>query len=133
MFWLNTPNFHWFEILSNIFLSFYHFRLLFSFTFHLTQNKRGIWWNFKTMKAKSWIVILIFLLHTNTIFLNLLMSLTIFFLIKILKLSQCGPRISAQCVSHSMASSIFISKNWFLLIIWKWLGVATYFCFIFKG
>ena len=45
----------------------------------------------------------------------------------------CGPRISAQCVSHSMASSNFIFKNWFLLIIWKWLGVATYFCFIFKG
>ena len=27
----------------------------------------------------------------------------------------------------------FYFKIWFLLIIWKWLGVATYFCFIFKG
>ena len=31
---------------------------------------------------------------------------------------------------HSMASSIFIQKM--ILFIRKWLGVATYFCFIFK-
>ena len=37
-----------------------------------------------------------------------------------------------SCVSHSIVSSIFIWKIDFLLIIWKWLGVATYFCFIFK-
>ena len=32
---------------------------------------------------------------------------------------------------HSMASSIFIWKMIYLLR--KWLGVATYYCFIFKG
>ena len=36
-----------------------------------------------------------------------------------------------SCVFYSMVSSIFIWK-WFLFIKKKWLGVATYFCFIFK-
>ena len=45
----------------------------------------------------------------------------------------CGPRISAQCVSHSMAKLDFWFEKWFLFIKKKWLGVATYFCFIFKG
>ena len=30
-------------------------------------------------------------------------------------------------------NSILIPKNWSLLIKKNWLGVATYFCFIFKG
>ena len=49
-------------------------------------------------------------------------------------LTYCGPRISiAWCVSHSDGELDFYLKNWFLLIVWKkWLGVATYFCFIFK-
>ena len=49
-----------------------------------------------------------------------------------LYLSSCGPCISAQCVSHSNGELDFLfSKNWFLFVR-KWLGVATYFCFIFK-
>ena len=46
----------------------------------------------------------------------------------------CGPRISIARMRFPLEwrNSIFVLKNWFLLIIWKWLGVATYFCFIFK-
>ena len=36
----------------------------------------------------------------------------------------------SSCVFNSMTSSIFIWK-WFYLLK-KWVGVATYFCFIFK-
>ena len=38
----------------------------------------------------------------------------------------------AQCVSHSNGELNFYLKNSFLLIKKNWLGVATYFCFIFK-
>ena len=45
----------------------------------------------------------------------------------------CGPRIFGSMRFPLDGKLDFYLKIWFLLIICKWLGVATYFCFIFKG
>ena len=79
-------------------------------------------------KICSWIYY-IFICSTENFKLCFICLIVVYNILK----KHCGPRISAQCVSHSMARSIFILKNYDFYWLRKWLGVATYFCFIFKG
>ena len=45
----------------------------------------------------------------------------------------CGPRIFGSCIFHSMVSSIFIWKNWFLLIKKNDLESPLIFVLFLKG
>ena len=50
-----------------------------------------------------------------------------------MELPFCGPRIFDSLNAFPTRwRARFLFENLILFIVWKWLGVATYFCFIFK-
>ena len=57
----------------------------------------------------------------------------IFFIIEILFLTYCGPRIFVSCVYHSMGNSIFIWKIYFYLIKKNDLESPLIFILFLKG